>query len=89
MIIKLDDVKQVLELSNTLTLELQKTQDYVKNFVRQLDGVQDPLYRNLLYQMYVEGLTIEQIAERMSYSERHICRLLSKAREEFYGTDKG
>ena len=82
--IKLDMIHDVCQLSNTLLHELQQTQDYIKTFVRRLDGIENPQYRNILYMKYIECLTVEKIAERLCYTERHVNRLLSAARKEFY-----
>lgn len=88
--IELDTIHDVCQLSNTLMFELQQTQDYIKKFVRRLDGIENPQYRNILYMKYIECLTVEKIAERLNYTERHTNRLLRAAREEFYknATDK-
>lgn len=89
--IELENVHDVCELSNTLQHELQQTQNYIKDFVRRLDGIENPKFRNILYMKYIECLTVEQIAERLCYTERHTNRILAAARKEFYkngDTDK-
>lgn len=49
-----------------------------------IDGteIEQPL-RDILHYKYIVGLTIEEIAERMTYSPRHIVRLHTEAIELF------
>lgn len=39
-----------------------------------IDGVEQPELRELLMRRYIDGLTWEQVAEKMHYSYRQICR---------------
>lgn len=56
--------------------ELTKLQGEIEKL---LNEVKNPDYRLLLELRYLQGLTWEQIAERMHYSWRHIVRLHGKA----------
>lgn len=44
-----------------------------------IDAVSDPLCRKILTLRFVEGLTLEKTAERISYSYQHLCRKLLPA----------
>lgn len=46
-----------------------------------IEGVADELQRLILMCKYVEGLTVEQTAERLHYSPRQVRRLLRRAEE--------
>ena len=42
-----------------------------------IDGLPDPLERQIATMRYLEGLTVRQIAYRLCYSERHVFRVLT------------
>ena len=63
-----------------LQQELEQTQRFYKKCVEALDKVDNPKFRNLLFMKYFEGLTIEQIADELNYSERQVVRLLKQAK---------
>ena len=44
-----------------------------------IDAVSDPLYQRILTLRFVQGLTLEKVAERISYSYQHLCRKLLPA----------
>ena len=44
-----------------------------------ISAVNDPLCRQILELRFVEGLTLEKVAERISYSYQHLCRKLLPA----------
>ena len=69
-----------------LQQELEQTQRFYKKCVEALDKVDNPKFRNLLFMKYFEGLTIEQIAEELNYSERQVVRLLKQAKAALYDT---
>ncbi len=45
-------------------------------------GVEDPVLRDILIRRFVVGQTVEQIADSLCYSVRHITRMSSQAVEE-------
>lgn len=46
-----------------------------------INNVEDERYRTLLRYRYIEGLTFEDLAEKMGYSYRHVMNLHKKALE--------
>ena len=44
-----------------------------------ISAVNDPLCRQILELRFVEGLTLEKVAERINYSYQHLCRKLLPA----------
>ena len=44
-----------------------------------IDELSDPLYRQILTLRFVQGLTLEKVAERINYSYQHLCRKLLPA----------
>lgn len=67
--------------------ELEQTQRFYKKCVEALDKIDNPKFRNLLFMKYFEGLTIEQIAQELNYSERQVVRLLKQAKAALDDTD--
>ena len=71
--------------------ELRKLHDleaaYLEKFeliMRQLDGLPDPMQREVLKRYYVDGKTIREIAARMNYSDDWIYHIFSDGMREFY-----
>ena len=49
----------------------------------QIESVENPVLKELLYHKYIFGKTLEEIALILNYSKRHIERLHVKALEKF------
>lgn len=57
----------------------------------QIDGMERPIYRQILAYRYLDGLSITEIAEKMSYDRKYISDLHGYALREFgdqYGIHK-
>lgn len=69
-----------------LTRQLSDQRDRLvtlrRNIGTAIDSVPDARLRELLRLRYIEGLTFEQIAVRMSYSYKQTCRLHGMALEK-------
>ena len=59
--------------------EVQAHHNYWLKLIHELD---DDRYRNVLKLRYIEGLTVEETAEDLFYSVRHINKLTNDAVEE-------
>lgn len=47
-----------------------------------LARMEDDQLRSILEGIYIDGMSLRQIREKMSYSERHMCRLTTRAIRE-------
>ncbi len=50
-----------------------------------INTVREPDKKEMLYRKYILGETLEQIAESMSYSSRHVQRMLNSSIESMAG----
>lgn len=53
--------------------------------IQQLEGMDNPVYYNILFDRYVLRMNFEQIADKHSYSVRHVIRLHGDALVAFGG----
>lgn len=66
------------ELKKRLYEKLGKIQSERWELENWLDGVQDPELRTILRMQYVDGMTIEEVADELCYSVRTINRKLAE-----------
>ncbi len=59
--------------------DLIKEMDITRNLVY---SIKDTKYRCILCYRYLDGMTIEQVADEMKYSSQHISRMLKEALKE-------
>lgn len=80
------DIIEFIQAGNRFKGELSrktsKLIDIQNDIQRRIDRVDDSIYRSILQMYYLNGLTFDQIAEKMCYSRRHITRLYQKAIEK-------
>lgn len=83
----------IVRLNNLLVLHPERSTVYQRKIEnakalrdkieKQIDAIEDDTLKELLYQKYVFGNTLEEIALILNYSKRHIERLHIKALEKF------
>ncbi len=62
-----------------------KLNDTVADIVRRITDVENDTYRELLIRRYLQGESLESIGRNMSYSSRHISRMINAAVAEVEG----
>jgi len=70
------------DLTGQLANQRKRLVTLRRNIGTAIDSVPDARLRELLRLRYIEGLTFEQIAVRMSYSYKQTCRLHGMALEK-------
>lgn len=68
--------------SDSLGRELEEISGQTKAVERAIDSVTDLTAREVLIRRYIYGDTLEEIAEALCYSPRHIQRIVNKSAEE-------
>ncbi len=63
--------------------EINKAKQKRLEIENKITAIEDTLLRELLFQKYVFGKTLEEISLILNYSKRHIERLHIKALDEF------
>ncbi len=74
-------VDKIIDLENDLANEIAEYVEYKKE-LHQLIKKLSPVHELVLRYRYIEGLTIEEIAEKLDCSVRHVYNLKSAALKE-------
>jgi RNA polymerase sigma factor (sigma-70 family) len=72
-------VEKIVEQERRIDAKIAEMAKLLDEIEKLLGEVGNPDYRLLLELRYLQGLTWEQIAERMRYSRRHVIRLHGSA----------
>ena len=67
------------ELEQRLNRLRTKTRQLKQEILSEIDTLEDERYCEILEAHFIEGLTLERIADRMGYTERYIYQLYKKA----------
>jgi hypothetical protein len=78
-----DYMVQLERLTDYLFEKYQKCIGIETDIYMRLDEMTDQTEREVLRYRYIDGLTWEQIGERMSYSRRNITRIHGRALQHF------
>lgn len=78
-----DYAVQLEKLTDYLFAKYQKCIGIETDIYMRLDQMADQTEREVLRFRYVDGMTWEQIAERMTYSRRNITRIHGRALQHF------
>lgn len=70
---------KVLEIEAEINREIDELQEVCREIKAVLNQLEDDTLRLLMEYRYIDGLTWEQVAEKMHYSWRHTCRLHGEA----------
>ena len=70
---------KMLEIEDEINREIDYLQEVRKEVKSAISGVEDDTLRTLLEYRYLDGLTWEQIAGKMHFSERWVYKLHKKA----------
>ena len=70
---------KVLEIDVEINREIDKLQIVRQEIRNTLNQLEDENLKLLMEYRYIDGLTWEQVAEKMHYSWRHTCRLHGEA----------
>lgn len=68
-----------IDLENRIKRLQRKGKTIKLEILEEIDSLDDPRYCEILEAYFIEGLSMEAIAERVAYTPRHIYRLYDKA----------
>lgn len=75
-------IDQICEIQTEIAQEMEKLRQrkqQIEAAIRALDG---KAYRDILWYRYIQGMTFEEIAIKMNYSWRQVCRKHKNAVEK-------
>ena len=84
-----DTVASICDREDELKEKMDAYAKIERKVSEKIDEVKEQKYRDRLRYRYILGLTYDQIADRMSYSTRHIARMHDKAVEAFEAVHGG
>lgn len=76
-------IDKIVDLQNEINLEIDKLVDLKFEIREKIGNVYNQKFITLLTDKYINGFTLEQIAERMDISYTTICKLHGEALEIF------
>lgn len=74
-----DLIADKMDLEDRIKRLKAKSRNLKKSVYEEIDTLEDPRYCEVLEAYFVDCLSIEEIAERMSYTERHVYALYKEA----------
>lgn len=74
-----DLIADKVDLERRIKRLKSKGEDIRRETLDLIDELEDPRYAEVLESFLIDGLTFEEIAEDMDYTERHVIRLYSEA----------
>lgn len=78
--ITIDDLmSDKIDLEDRIKRLKAKSRDLKKSVCEEIDSLEDPRYCEVLEAHFIDGLPIEDIADELGYTERHVNRLYSEA----------
>lgn len=76
-------IDKIIDLENLINEEIDKLVDLKAEIHNRIMQLNDSRYRILLIEHYINGRTLEHIAESMKCSDRHVRRLHAHALQVF------
>ena len=76
-------VDKIIELNNVINAELDKLVDLKAEAHNKIEKVCNEKFISLLTDIYINGYTFEQVAERMNITDKTICRWHGQALQLF------
>lgn len=74
-----DLIADKVDLERRIKRLKAKGEDMRREILDLIDELEDPRYAEVLESFLIDGLTFEEIADNMDYTERHVIRLYSEA----------
>lgn len=76
-------VDKIIELNNLINAEIDKLVDLKAEAHQKIEKVCNEKFISLLTDIYINGYTFEQIAERMNITDKTVCRWHGQALQLF------
>lgn len=75
-------IDQICELQTEIAQEMDKLRKRKQQIETAIRGLSEKSYQDILWYRYIQGMTFEEIAIKMSYSWRQVCRKHKNAVEK-------
>ena len=75
-------IDQICELQTEIAQEMDKLRKRKQEIETAIHGLNEKSYQDILWNRYIQGMTFEEIAIKMNYSWRQVCRKHKNAVEK-------
>lgn len=75
-------IDQICELQTEIAQEMDKLRKRKQEIETAIYGLNEKSYQDILWYRYIQGMTFEEIAIKMNYSWRQVCRKHKNAVEK-------
>lgn len=75
-------IDQICELQTEIAKEMDKLRKRKQQIETAIHGLNEKSYQDILWYRYIQGMTFEEIAIKMNYSWRQVCRKHKNAVEK-------
>lgn len=75
-------IDQICELQTEIAQEMDKLRKRKQQIETAIHGLNEKSYQDILWYRYIQGMTFDEIAIRMNYSWRQVCRKHKNAVEK-------
>lgn len=75
-------IDQICELQTEIAQEMDKLRKRKQEIETAIHGLNEKSYQDILWYRYIQGMTFEEIAIKMNYSWRQVCRKHKNAVEK-------
>jgi len=79
----IEDVARIVDLESEINKDIGQFLVTRNKIINEIQGLDNPVYMNILFKRYVEYKQLEEIAVEMNYSYRQVLRLHGYALREF------
>lgn len=74
-----ENIAKMVDKENQFLEDIAKREERLLYIIGELDKIEEVKYRNILFDYYIEGYNLEEIAVEEGYSYRHTKRLYKQA----------
>lgn len=75
-------IDQICEIQTEIAQEMDKLRKRKQEIETAIHGLNEKSYQDILWYRYIQGMTFEEIAIKMNYSWRQVCRKHKNAVEK-------
>lgn len=70
-----DGISKLIEIKETLDRKIDETAGYELTAMEMIGKLEDPIYRTILYRMYILNESLQKVADNINYTYNYTCSL--------------
>lgn len=76
-------ISRLIEFKEMLNKKIDTACEEKYKTIKEIESMENPSYRTILYERYINHKSFEEISIQMGYSYYHVCRLHGQSLQEF------